>query len=544
MSGEIHHIGYSTSASLWSSDNPTIVRGTTDNILYTSASHLGVGYTGEATGGSTTTLVDSSVDFTALGVGTTYGINKVYNTTTGEEYEITNVTATTLTFATATTGASDGDVYIAFVDTKFDFGLGTHISGSDAHFLGQDSPGKWKRSFIKTQDKYFITNGNFLSSLDLDETNWDEEVKQLPPNHHATSMAENSGKIAVTCDYRGQGKLLLWDQTSSGWNNIISVNGTPYNVESYKNGFIFQVRNRIYYTDGYQVQLITKILDIDDDSTTNFYLKLIDDRLYVSISGSVSFSRLKSGIYIYDFNTGWEYYPLEDKDGDHNYTGRPGEIIEVSSSQSNSDYNKRIVFNGTATSEYSICKMLTSPGNEYGATFYLELPQKQKINGIELHLGHYSAKNYAESDSTVTVTVNYGDGKKPANKYSQTDTTNCTTTYIENGYASGIIGYAEVGDLLVMYEGPLAGERTYITEVVNTGDYEGYNVSPALSAAPDDSDYFKWYSMKKAASKTLTGKIPSELLFPVNSFYSDKLFFEVRFTDTNMDLNINSINIY
>ena len=527
---------------------PGMIITTNNNILYTSSNHLGRGSLGEATGGSTTTLIDTATDFTDdMGITTAAGKNQVFNVTNGEVYTVTGVSTTTntndtITFDTTTTAAAE-DIYIAFQNDfqKYDTSL-----SRDVQFVGQVSPSSWIRQIVLLGDEYWSLNGNYVASLNIDESTWSATAKQLPSQHQAVCFDENNGKLLVGGDYRGSGKLMMWDTYSDGWNSILDIDSVPDSIKAYGSGWIVIAQSRVYYTDGYQIKIMSSVPDMDTfgEAFNAHYngLEIIGNDIIISADPD-RFNRAKTGVWIYNTEKGWTYTPFT-KDAGKIYTGSAGALKKVltgsfyeifTSSHDNTSASDRDVIN----------KIRQGSGTNYSAMFYVKLPEKMKINNLELNLSS-TYNDYADSDGTVDVSVSYGDGKDTLWDYAQTSASGSTKSSIIN--ATGTIYAATVGQEIMPLDGDTGGEKSWITAITNAGTAtETWAISPDLSADPEANINIGVMNLNLSETKTIsTNAIPNNLTYPVSDFYSDNLWIEVDFQNKTgtYTLDLHSINIH
>ena len=163
------------------------------NILYPSETKIGRGVRFKATGGSTTTIIDTTKDFVTLG----YAANdKVTNLKTGISYTITSITTTTNTNDTLNFTASGAnttvanDEIIAWEDDRFDTTL------TPANW--QKTQLYWTKQIKQYGDIYYFTNGNYLGKIIGDESTVTANFKPPLPKHQALCLGINNSKILVS----------------------------------------------------------------------------------------------------------------------------------------------------------------------------------------------------------------------------------------------------------------------------------------------------------------------------------------------------------
>ena len=525
---------------------PDITTTTNNHILYTSAGHLGRGYVGTATGGSTTTLIDTTVNFDSdLGMSTTAGINKVYNATNKEIYTITSITTTTNTndtinFSTTTTAAA-GDIYIAFRDNFQKFGVTNALNN---HFVGQPATTSWVRQIKLLGDDYWALNGNYISSLNIDESTWAEEAKQLPYQTQATCFDINNANMLVGGNYQGQGKLMLWDTYSAGWLSILDIDMPPDSIRAYGSGWIVMTHNKMFYTDGYQINILTSVPDMDDFSTifnTHYNgIEVIGKNIIISADPDKR-NRARAGIWIYNIDKGWSYTPF-DNDNGAVYTGGVGAVGKIFTGST--PYLFTSVNDNLGTNNYIINNIFQASGTKYSAMFYIKLPEKMRISSLELNLSP-TYNNFANSNGTTDVTVSYGDGKDSLWDDGTVKTGSSASSIINS---DGVAYPASVGQEVTILQGNTGGEKTWIQSITGAGtDAETWAVSPSLSGTPDTGAMMSIANLNFSETKTITStNVSDSLMYNVSDFYSDNLLIEVSFEvktgATTLDLH--SINIY
>lgn len=525
-------------------NNPDVFTTKNGNLLYTSSNHLGRGLRGQchADSGTTKIVDEDGRNFDTLGYGTTAGKNKVVNLNTGEIFTITsitdeNATKDCLNFTAGSNSNSENDYFMVFKDDFKKFET-SYTKGN--HFTGQDTPVQWKRQIEKWGDNYYILNGNYIATLNDDESTFSETTKQLFSNVNAVCFSINGERMLVGGDFRGSGKLLLWDGNNPGWLNEINIDKVPVSIKPYKNGWTVLIGTKIYFTDGYQLELISQYPDTNfrDNFGCNFDgMVIVDDKIFIS-SRIEGINRQLPGIVIFDFAKGWIFTPfICGTSAKQIYkTGDAGALFSAA------DLSIPRLFCSVEESNirWTINYIHPAGSSKNSVIFYVKLPCKMKINVIELSL---MAKHdsYTKFGSTV-VTVNYGEGKNVFWQYAQAGT-NSTTTLIKNGLGASQKG--KVGQEILMRNKNVAGERSYITAVANPGTAnEEWTISPALSAAPTENTNLFKFDLRKAGQKTFSDKIPDELLFNVDKFFSDKLFIEVIFNCADTQLDLHSVNIY
>jgi len=536
--GEAHSLSGATQSTY-----PDIILTGQSNFLYSSANHLGLGYRGQCkTGSGTTKIIDTDGRNFA-------GVTHVYNIKNKESYTVTSVTTTTaandtLNFNAGTANAA-GDWFICFIDAKFSF------HSTTVQYKGQESSTTWKRQIKLWGSTFYILNGNYLAALSATETTWTTDVlsynnKQFPTNSQGLCFDINQDRALISCDCNGRGKLLLWDGYSTNWTNILDIESPARAMVSYKNGWLYTMGYSIYWTDGYNIQFVTKLLD---SRITNYFggsfnsMKMINGLLFLSLSPTGS-GRQIGGNYVYDFENGWIYFPSYGTgrfaSGGNVFYVYYGELPVILTSNSDNSAGSRI---------YTINRIYQSQPSECSYILHIKLPQKINIKMIELSLGTNNI-DFDRENSSTSVTVNYGDGNytflskfKPVN----------TSTYTILNNSDGNKTFVKTGMLLRVQSGANGWQRSYVESIDAEGTTnEAIHLTSALTNLPSNLCYVYSYNLYSAGVKTINVcDIDRELLYNVPSFYSDSLYLEVHMktapgseSDNSIKPDLLGINIY
>jgi len=525
-----------------------------ETLLFTGNRHLGLAYyftvdTGTAT---SVTLNDYNGD-AASTLNATYGVDNgsqnghIFNLTTGEAYDNTTDNPTdTLNFTTAGTTPSNGDEVLIFISRKFSF-----IDNlSDRHFIGQRNPADWNHQIIPFGNDYYILNGNYLAVLQDDETTFAREEKALPHSVQAVCGASNSDKILVGGDYKGSGKLLLWDGESEFWNYSLDIPFAPESIIAYGGDFLLMSAGVLYWTNGYEVN---KIAELPDNILQSGYcpyngLQILNDKVYIVNNGK-DYNRFRVGLYIYNLKTkGFSFMPFIDGDDSYpTHSGSGGALLLQS------DYSQLWCGTSWGFTKIDFNKEGSTGLNSYYAQFFISLPKKMKISMVELNLALPNNKVDNNSDLQIDTIVSIGDGRK--GMYYDMDIGESTTTKIVSTSEVNYDTHAEVGEQIEILKSVAnsSGEKVFITGITDPGTATvDYDIDYTLANAPTGAGTEAMlYKLKKQGSKNIQIQdldILQDLTFPVSDFYSDKLWLEVLFRKTSgktaMALNINSIKIY
>ncbi len=540
--GKIHS-SYGTYPSIWGDLKVT----KNENILFSGDDYLGIGYLGTATGGSTTRLTDTTTDFTALGVSSSDGLNKAYNFTKKVEYTITSVSSQyNLNFATSTATAAN-DKYAVFLDKgKYNSGNYWNFFATTAypHFEGQEVKTNFKRQIVIFDTDYLIGNGNFLAALNVDESTWNDNFKQLPDSTQFECMAVNQDKILIGASRRGKGVLLLWDGFTNGFLAIEELEQIPKCICAYSGGWLIVVGNSVYYSNGYQSKKITTLPDIPEvlSSTKAFFNSglVINDKFILNLQLD-GYNRNRSGIWIYEFGSGWTFTPQTN--GSDVIRGQSyGGIISVSEYPTNLD-NRYIltgVSGGDGTKTNLLNNLVDTGALKGSAMFFVNFGRKVNISEIRLNISPRFMSSALGTTATISVAI--GDGRKP-NFRTITAGSSSTTSNIVN--AAGASAPAEIGGQVYLANLNAGGERSYVQTVSNAGtSSEQFTISPAFSATSANG-FIIMNHLKLTDTKTLnTTLYQDDMPFIVEGFFSDKCYLEVYWTSAGGKFDINSIDIY
>ena len=568
------------------------------NLLYSSANHLGVGWLSQATGGSSTTLIDTLKNFSDLGISSASGRNKVYNLTKGVEMTVTSVSTTTnandtLNFSAAT-APSAGDWYIVFCDDRFD--LGTTLN-ANLHFNTQPVPIYWNRQIFLWNDTYYILNGNYLSALSTDETAWTADLFLVKwqgaysgsVTYNINDVVSSSGTnyicIATTTGNTPP-NASYWKVTTL--TQIQILQNTIYISDRYKKQFpsnhqglmassnqdkvliatYCQGKGSLLLWDGYSSGWLSNIeLDVPASAMIKYgtgWIVLIGANLYITDGYNLTYlDRLPDSIFS-DGITPRRYNMISTEDGFIiSFAGR----LTSRMASGNYVYNikdmtwsyfpvqdKNSALNQTTVSLFAVNyysntfsqstpKLFWSSSTEIGnvlkgakkSSLIIYLKLPRKI-GINLVELNISPKNdnNPSPNQNNVIRVNYGQGKYPFFNYLQPGA-GSTVTLIKN--TLGASSKTRLGQELMVSTGPNGYSRTYITNIANPGlATEELTIYPALPNAPSDSSvYIRRFDLYSAGSLTVNSdSFPENADFSFPSFYSDILFLEIVFE--NQDL--------
>jgi hypothetical protein len=596
--GLIHSI--TISGDTYSSTYPDIFETENTDIIYTSANHVGYAIFSEATGGSTTTLVDTTKHFggSNQGVydaGTTYsqydyvyyeGVwyaaiqsttgnlpivaaywletipnevavgDSVTNLTTGKEEAITSITTTTYQNDTlnfdATTATSSSDEYIAWQDDKHDL-----MDGITAQSWQPSTP-IWKRQIKQYSNQYFILNGNYIATLSSDGNTLDNTFKQLPLRNQAMCMEVSNDKLLVSSEYKGRGKLNLWDSSTGQWANIIEFDYPVTALISYKSGWLFVSHGTLYYTDGYQIEVLSKLNLADNliyftDLLQPTYFNGIfyfNNKLYFA-SSAEDFNLVDNGVFCFDFEKGWTF--IENNAGyDYIFGKERAYCIGIC------EYARDIVVGGESTINeirigYTQSYNYSNGKIPYSFINYVNLPQKTQIKGVGLNLLR-PIKDYLSdrAEKKTKVYVNIGDGGRGLLDFFYISEASGTANKLKvNGT---LHKNNEVGDEIIIVEDSNSesiykGDRFFITAIENQGlATEEWTLDRNMVGTFTGD--IKVLRVKNVETKEVSyDELNDEIMFMGSSFgfLSNKMFLEVVVVDDEdnpMPISISSIKIY
>ena len=543
------------------SSYPDLMTTKNENILYSNAYHLGIAYRGICkTGSNATTIIDTAGrNFDTLGLGTSAPINGVFNLATKKVNTITTIgdgdaTNDKLTMTGSVDTYTAGDYFLAFAEKGAKNGgnfWNFFASTAYPQFTGQEAATDFRRQIVLFDTEYLIGNGNWLAALNTDEATFDDNYKQLPDKTQFRAMALNQDRLLVGCEYRGKGRILLWNGWADGWLSITETDQPVTAVVPYSNGWIVCIGAKFYLTDGYTLEFLTDYPDLFEfNNTLNLsfnQMRIIDNKLVIAAGGD-GYMRDKNGVAVYDFKTGWTFVPFYD---DSAYqmlsTATPGAIFNAVEGSLN--YVFTSFGGGGGTHANCIATLFTNTVKDYGGMFFIPFNKKVQVKEIKLNLAPKFDEMRADSAVTLDVTVAVGDCRRPLWRYSQSSSGGTATLITVAGADSIPYFSGEVGDEVLVLDKLRAGQRTFITSIANKGEAnEQLTVSPALSGALANGDTFNLISVKKCLTRTINPvNIPDELNFPVQGgFYGDQMYLEVFFKNPNnyKGLDIISIEIY
>ena len=539
------------------------------NIIVSNQSSLGLLVRGACkTGSGNTSIVDTDGrNFATYGVSISSPNNKVVNLKTGEEFTITGITTTTstndtLTFSAGSNTNTANDEFMVIVgtakgtingDAATDFDLSDDIT----FFKGQITESQFKRQIVEYDDGFYILNGNYLARFEIIsgvytmETNY----KQLPFKNQAEAISVNTDKIIVSSYDSDGGYILYWDGFQDGWVNILPTDIHTMALTHYQDGWLYILNGILFYTNGFSISEISKLPEakrIGVNNNNPYHpidfngLKVYNGILYSAISYDNS-SNISPAVYVFDFKYGWSKVPIL-KGG--RFFGTPYSIFIEKLTQSSISYSEEILIGGDGTLNNIDTDRPSYTANK-SKSYKLLIPTNQviKVKAIGINLGYKVSEylNALSTDKQTKISVNVGDGK--FGYIGKAETT--SFGYGINGFTlpgTGIVPTYKglrVGDEIQILDGNSSGDRTYISNIIDTS----VSVLPLLSTSDiSSSHFFKIIKVKEAETKTINyDETGEEIVFYFNkAFQSNKLLLEIVIHGiaNSFPISIFNINIY
>jgi len=527
------------------------------NIIYSSSRHLSLGIRGLAkTGSSATILIDTAGrNFTTLGL---VAGQQVTNLKTGSIYTINSVSTTTATDDTLNfteigeTTNAENDEFLGIVLTKWDFNYVNGISGTAVTiptFIGQQQQAYWSRTIQQYGSQYMILSGNYIALLAADESTMDATYKQLPIGYQGITFEVNGSMILVSAyDMKGQGKILLWDGSDTGWNEIFDVPTAPFSFKTYGTGWIYLIDSTIYFTDG---RNITKLIGFSDNrylgsgynAVANYGIAILRDIMYFAVSRRQN-NRDISGILVFDKKKGLTQFKCKSKGAGF---ATPYSIVVKNSTNINSIYstsNDIEIGCEFSLNDLSDFRSSTSTSDFKSFIYALDFKQETQVGEVWLNLRRTLNTVYGNrAEKNTIISVNYGNDSQPILKYGQTGVNTTTTATNPNGlYYPGV-----VGEEIEFMTGDIAGERTFITGITDAGTAsEAWTLSPALSASYASSSDLRVWSVKNGETRNITlDDLNKPIRFKTN-FLGSKMYLEVvvRGVANSFPVSITNIQLF
>lgn len=495
---------------------------------------------------TTSKIVDGAGrNLSTLGAG---GMS-VQNLNTGAIYSITsitdeNATKDALNFtAQAGKANSEGDEFIVLVQNKFTLTADRYM----------------RRQIKQSGDKYYILNGNMLARLDGDESTFKQDFKLFPAGFSSLAFDVNSGKQLFSAkNETGKSILLLWDEFSDGWNNIIDLDGDVYSIKSYKSGWVFVLKGIIYYTDGFSIQELSSYSDtvkigqatINFLSPTHFNgISVFNNIIYFineNASNAYDGMRTNYGVYSFDPKNGWSYLA--------GFLNEKQIVIPTFITLSNENIYVGFWGKDEVLDEYqsgiSIIKEGSNTVTKLNKSFmtYVELKENTQIFGVGLNIGFNNdiRRSGLSAEKKTSIEVSIGDGNQELIKGFAGDIVSSTVIDVTKSY-----DVVNIGDELrvVSPYSRNSGNRTWVTNKQTLTSAIRLTVSPALTSGESTvTPTINIIKVKKCDKKTITENQMNteQMFFLTTPIYSNKIFIEVTVYGiaNSMPISITGINIY
>lgn len=501
-------------------------------ILFTSSNYVGRIHRGEATGGSTTTLVDTGVDFTTIGL---VAGDEVYNTKDNvlATIDAGGIAANTLTITFSPLGGSfsSGEDY-AIVDLDWN-----NLSASGTS-IG--------RQIIEFDEDFYILDGDYLAMVSSAGV-FSGQHKKLESGWIGKTGASNGDTIAIGCNKNYKGKIFFWDKYSNGWNKKIILDNKISSIVAYKNGYIFFSGNALWWTDGYTIRILselTGIRELNNVSINPRGMAVIGNTIIIN-GGYGDYNITKKGIWIYDIiKNEWTYSPYEPKTGEEKsgygtYSG----IVYFDSylnyifySFENSEYGW--------TNQYILSRLYLKSSSTRGTiiTNPICLGKNARIKKIEVNLVQDLTDTFSDTTYLKTLTCKLSDCTRPLWRTRQASADGTVKNKIK---CTGFDNVKENDEILIM-DGWNGCLRRRITNIADGGtgneewtldsdltnlikQYTTINVMP-----------FQVYGMD---AKTISDETKMLEFYP--NFYGDSVMIELGITGSAYPLiAIESIKLY
>ena len=535
-------VGYFQSIG-WYPDIKCMGVDTNSKILFTTVPtsfipQLGRIHRGNATGGSTTTLVDTSgVDFTALGLAAG---DTVYNVKDGKQFTIDagGIAATTLTITAVVDGDfASGDNY-AIIDPNWN---ALSYTGHSQHGL----------QIIEFDEDFYILDGDYLAMVSSAGV-FSGQHKKLESGWIAKSGASNGDTIAIGCNKNYKGKIFFWDKHSNGWNRKISLDNEIQSIVAYKNGYIFISGNALWWTDGYTTRVLSKFLDVGERKSINVNPRgmiILQDTVFIN-GGMGYLSRAKNGIWTYDIlKDEWTYSPY-----DPTASGTEKTSYEASRGILFFDSYVNYIFYSFENSWYGwtnskiLSRFWLGSGSSCGTviTNPIKLGKDARIKKIEVNLVQNLTDINNTSGKSKTLTCKLSDCTRPLWRYQQAFADSTVKNKINVYGATVSYANAQVGDEIFIQNGWNGHLRRRITAITDDGtNNEEWTLDSDLTNFTKQHTMisvmpFQIYGMDE---KTITEETKMLEFYP--NFYGDSVMIELGITGSSYPLiAIESIKLY
>ena len=465
------------------------------NLLYTSPRYIGKCIFGKVISTETVEIYDSEGRNLLLqGIATG---DILYNFDTGATATITNVvdgnaTKDKIEYSAGWSDAGTigaGDYWLVFKDSQFDFGT----ASEERQFFDQPTARNWSHTIINFYGTYYVLNGNYLATLNSDETTFDNDAVAFPGYFQGVDMAYNQDKILIGGDILGRGMLLLWTEGlgPDSFLSTISMNKTISSVKTYGSGWLVYSGDKIYYTDGYTLQKITEIPDNVDStvgiSPNGMYIQ--NETIYIGKRGY--YNRNKTGVHIYDIeNNSWAFSRYTDYNGmEQGYNTSAGCVM--------SSYNS-IFTSAKIGSDYTVDELKIYDTRLSEAIFYVK-SDKMMLNNVDINLG-IGMGEYYDYVNNSKIIVAIGDCDRPLFSNGSVEDDALSKSVFE--YVEWNGSRVEKGNLIKFVYGKNGGEIAFV-ESVNGKEV---TLDRDLTNNIDGIDRFIIMPFKKMGEKDMTDR--------------------------------------
>jgi hypothetical protein len=270
-------------------------------------------------------------------------------------------------------------------------------------------------------------------------------------------------------------------------------------------------------------------------------LKYYNNILYCAIPLKDNNSRICPAVYAFDFKYGWTKIPILKAT---KMFGVPYNIFIEKIIASSETTSEELFIGGDGTlNNIDTSNPVYTANKSKSYMVLIPLNREVKVKAVGLNIG-YRADEYVRTTSAknTSITVNIGDGKFGfLNKIQTTSSGYSTNGFTIDASQLGL----NIGDEIQILQGASAGERTYISNIVDTT----VSVSPSLSTQDIASAYnIKVTKVKKAEQKTIPyNQLDNEKIFYFNTaFQSNKILLEIVVNGiaNSFPISIYNINIY
>ena len=316
--------------------------------------------------------------------------------------------------------------------------------------------GKWG-AMLQFEDAQFVCKENKIFKWKESDASDFAEAMQLPYGYEIVRLTRaktgSGDKIFILANRNNRGTVFVWDGASETYDYSTDFDEPiSTGIENY-----VAVDTGIYYTNGYDKQLITSIVGLDRKLSTEPIkisdIKLYNDFLLFTSNVNNTNSLYRRGLYIYDLTNQELSYVLPYNK--HWYERNFGAVII--------DRDRQIYF----SHDRKVSKLLSTPsdfGNIYQFLFIPENSRMLKLSELYLNIDFGMYNDYISSDTTnklgLDIIIRCYDFREPFSfellersttaglpsnqidiNYSNINLVNKKIEFL--GYASGVVGKDE-----------------------------------------------------------------------------------------------------